>query len=56
MPIERIEKTHKKTLDKIIEEMTKVVEKSKDEIFYISEEAIHGNLSKKLLTEGINLK
>lgn len=40
MPIERIEKTHKKTLDKIIEEMTKVVEKSKDEIFYISEEAM----------------
>lgn len=40
MALERTEKTHKKTLDKIIEEMTKVVEKSKDEIFYISEEAM----------------
>ena len=29
-----------KTLDSIIEEMTNVVEKSKDEIFHISEESI----------------
>src|SRR5690625_673470 len=33
-------KTDDKTLDKIIDEMTNVVEKSKDEIFHISEEAM----------------
>lgn len=40
MAIEKTERTNKQTLDKIIDEMTRVVEKSKDEIFYISEEAM----------------
>lgn len=40
----------KKTLDTIIDEMTNVVEKSKDEIFHISEEAMeeHAHLQREL--------
>src|SRR5690625_2119709 len=43
-------KMNEKTLDVIIDEMTRAVEKSKDEIFHISEEAIneHANLRQEL--------
>ncbi len=43
-------KMDKKTLDAIIDEMTNVVEKSKDEIFHISEEAMdeHSHLLQEL--------
>lgn len=50
MVFEKKANPNKKTLDIIIEEMTNAVEKSKDEIFHISEEAMeeHAYLQKEL--------
>lgn len=53
-----LNKMNKKSLNNIIDEMTNVVEKSKDEIFHISEQSIneHSSLQKELATTKILVK